>query len=421
MQIIKRKLFEELKNHLESKEISLIVGPRQVGKTTLMQSLQKHLEVLEEKTVFLNLDYEEDKKFFATQNNLIKKIELEFGKKPGFVFIDEIQRKENAGLFLKGLYDLNLPYKFIVSGSGSLELKENIHESLTGRKRLFELNPIAFDEFVNFKTDYRYDGRLFDFFVLEKEKTLNFLNEYLNFGGYPRIILENEFAEKNKLISEIFRSYIEKDIVYLLKIERADAFSMLIKILASQTGKIINYSKIARQVGVSTATLKNYLWYAEKTFVVKTISPYFTNSLKEITKSPSVYFYDLGLRNFSLGLFGNVNNSRELGFIFQNFIGNILQEEIKWSGKSIRFWRTLDKAEVDFVISESRKTLPVEVKYSSFAKPEIEKSLRSFIQKYNPQEAWVINLNLEEEMKIKNTTVKFLPFYFLFNKRLFNF
>ena len=414
MQLIKRKLFKELKNHLENKEISLIVGPRQVGKTTLMQSLKKHLELLDKKTIFLNLDYEEDKKFFTTQENLIKKIKLELGKKPGFVFIDEIQRKENAGLFLKGLYDLNLPYKFIVSGSGSLELKENIHESLTGRKRLFELNPVAFDEFVNFKTDYKYEDKLFDFFVLEKEKTLNFLNEYLNFGGYPRVVLENELIEKNKLISEIFRSYIEKDIAYLLKIEKVDAFSMLVKILASQTGKIINYSKIAKQTGVSTATLKNYLWYAEKTFVVKTISPYFTNSLKEITKSPSVYFYDLGLRNFSLGLFGNISNPNELGFIFQNFIGNILQEKIKWSGKSIHFWRTLDKAEVDFVISAGKKNLPIEIKYSFLAKPEIEKSLRSFIQKYNPREAWVVNLNMEEEIKIGNTTVKFLPFYFLF-------
>jgi len=414
MRIIKRKLFEELKNHLENKEISLIVGPRQVGKTTLMQSLKKYLELLEKKTVFLNLDYEEDKKFFTTQENLIKKIELELGKNSGVVFIDEIQRKENAGLFLKGLYDLNLPYKFVVSGSGSLELKENIHESLTGRKRLFELNPIAFDEFVNFKTDYQYDGKLFDFFVLEKEKTLNFLNEYLNFGGYPRIILENELAEKNKLISEIFRSYIEKDIAYLLKVERIDAFSMLIKILASQTGKIINYSKIARQVSISTATLKNYLWYAEKTFVIKTISPYFTNSLKEITKSPSVYFYDLGLRNFALGLFGNINNPDDLGFIFQNFIGNILQEKIKWSGKNLHFWRTLDKAEVDFVINAGKKTLPIEIKYSFFVKPEIEKSLRSFIQKYNPEEAWVINLNLDKEIKVDNTIVKFLPFYFLF-------
>lgn len=414
MRTIKRKLFEELKNHLENKEISLIVGPRQVGKTTLMQSLKKHLELLEKKTVFLNLDYEEDKKFFITQENLIKKIELELGKKPGFVFIDEIQRKENAGLFLKGLYDLNLPYKFIVSGSGSLELKENIHESLTGRKRIFELNPVAFDEFVNFKTDYKYDGKLFDFFVLEKDRTLNFLGEYLNFGGYPRIILENEFMEKNKLISEIFRSYIEKDIAYLLKVERTDAFSVLIKILASQTGKIVNYSKIAKQVGISTATLKNYLWYAEKTFVVKTISPYFTNSLKEITKSPSIYFYDLGLRNFSLGLFGNINNPNELGFVFQNFISNILQEKIKWSGKNLHFWRTLDKAEVDFVINAGKEALPVEIKYSSLAKPRIEKSLRSFIQKYNPREAWVINLDLKKEIKIKNTTVKFLPFYFLF-------
>jgi len=416
MNKIKRKLFEEIKDHLKSKEMSLIVGPRQVGKTTLMQSLKEYLSAQEKKTVFLNLDYEADKKYFVSQDNLIKKLKLEFGEKRGFVFIDEIQRKENAGLFLKGLYDLNLPYKFIVSGSGSLELKEKIHESLAGRKRLFELNPVSFGEFINFKTDYKYDSKLSEFYVLEKNKTLDFLGEYLNFGGYPRVVLEDRLEEKSKIIDEIFRSYIEKDIAYLLKVERIDAFNLLIKILASQTGKIINYSSIAKQISISVPTLKNYLWYAEKTFIVKTITPYFTNPLKEITKSPSIYFYDLGLRNFSLGLFGNVHGSGELGFVFQNFIGNALREKIKWSGKNLHFWRTLDKTEVDFVVSKGRETLPVEVKYSSLTEPEIKRSLRSFIQKYNPPEAWVINLTLSKEIKIGKTIVKFLPFYFLFKE-----
>lgn len=200
MQIIKRKLFNELKDHLKEKEISLIVGPRQAGKTTLMRSLKEFLDLQNERTVFLNLDFEPDKKYFVSQEALIKKIELEFGKEKGFVFIDEIQRKENAGLFLKGIYDLNLPYKFIVSGSGSLELKEKIHESLAGRKKIFELGTVSFDEFVNFKTDYKYENKLADFFALEKEKTLSFLTEYLNFGGYPRVILEPRFAEKSKEI-----------------------------------------------------------------------------------------------------------------------------------------------------------------------------------------------------------------------------
>lgn len=416
MQIIKRKLFNELKNHLGEKEISLIVGPRQVGKTTLMQSLKEFLDLQNEKTVFLNLDFEPDKKYFTSQESLISKIELELGKEKGFVFIDEIQRKENAGLFLKGIHDLNLPYKFIVSGSGSLELKEKIHESLAGRKKIFELGAVSFDEFVNFNTEYKYENKLADFFAIEKEKILSFLNEYLNFGGYPRVILEVQLEKKQKEIDEIFKSYIEKDITYLLKVARPEAFSLFIKILAACDGNIINYSELSQKTGVSQATIKNYLWYAEKTFVVKKILPYFTNPLKEITKSPVIYFYDLGLRNFSLELFGNMSISNEFGFLFQNLILNIIQEKIRWTGQEIRFWRTLDKAEVDFVITKGKETLPIEVKYSSLVKPEIKRSLRSFIGKYNPKEAWVVNLSLSGEMKIGNTVVRFMPFYYLFKE-----
>jgi len=118
--MISRKLFSELKSHLLKKEISFIIGPRQAGKTTLMLLLNDYLMKKGERTVFLNLDIEADKQFFTSQANLIKKIKLEIGEKRGFVFIDEIQRKEDAGIFLKGIYDMNLPYKFIVSGSGSV-------------------------------------------------------------------------------------------------------------------------------------------------------------------------------------------------------------------------------------------------------------------------------------------------------------
>src|SRR3989338_8852975 len=127
--MIKRALLRDLKEHFNKKEITFIVGPRQAGKTTLMFLLKKYLDRLEEKTVYLTLDIERDRQFFASQESLINKIKLVIGDK-GYVFIDEIQRKENAGIFLKGIYDMNLPYKFIVSGSGSVELKEKIHESL---------------------------------------------------------------------------------------------------------------------------------------------------------------------------------------------------------------------------------------------------------------------------------------------------
>jgi len=416
MVIIKRNLLEELKSHLLAKEISLIVGPRQVGKTTLMLLLKEYLEKKGEKTVFLSLDFESDKKFFVSQNGLIKKLNLEFGKEKGYVFIDEIQRKENAGLFLKGIYDMNLPYKFIVSGSGSIELKEKIHDSLVGRKRIFELNPVSFEEFVNFKTNYRYERKLNEFFKIEKEKTESFLNEYLNFGGYPRIILEEKLDEKIKIIDEIFRSYLEKDISYLLKIERVDVFSSLIKILADQIGKLINYSEISSTLGISLQSVKNYLWYAEKTFIIQRLTPYFKNKRKEITKAPTVYFYDLGLRNYALGLFGKIDFSTQAGFLFQNFVFNILKEKFRFGGATIHFWRTKDKAEIDFVVNFGKKILPIEVKYKRLSEKNfsIERSLRSFIEKYHPEEAWVINLSLEKEVKLNKTKIKFFPFQKLF-------
>jgi predicted AAA+ superfamily ATPase len=115
--MIKRNLFEDLKQHCAQKEISLLVGPRQAGKTTLMLMLRDYLLTQGSNTLFLSLDFDSDQPFFTSQRNLVNKIQLEIGKSKGYVFIDEIQRRDDAGLFLKGLYDLNLPYKFIVSGS----------------------------------------------------------------------------------------------------------------------------------------------------------------------------------------------------------------------------------------------------------------------------------------------------------------
>ncbi len=413
---IKRNLYEKIKKSLEIKEILLIAGPRQSGKTTLMKKLRDFLKLEENKTIFLNLDIEKDAVHFASQTSLVKKLELEIGKEKGFVFIDEIQRKENAGLFLKGIFDMNLPYKFIVSGSGSLELKEKIHESLAGRKRMFELSTITFDEFVNFKTQYKYAKNLDNFFSVENELSLSFLEDYLNFGGYPRVVLAETFQEKNQTISEIYRSYTEKDISYFLGESKIEKFSLMIKLLADQSGKIINYSQLAKETGISFQTLKNYLWYAEKTFSIRTIPPYFKNKHKEITRAPLAYFCDLGLRNFSLGLFGNLFQPEQAGFVFQNLIANKLQEKIFDTAKSLNFWRTLDKAEVDFVVDDGRNPLPIEVKYSKLKNPQTTRSMINFIKTYSPPQAWIINLSLETETKIEDTRVKFIPFWKLWTQ-----
>jgi predicted AAA+ superfamily ATPase len=415
--MIKRKLFVELVEHLPQKEMSIIVGPRQAGKTTLMEMLKAHLEENGERTLFLNLDVEWDRPHFESQAALLKKIELELGQQQhGYVFIDEIQRKEDAGLFLKGLFDLNLPFKFIVSGSGSLELKQRIHESLVGRKRLFELSTITFEEFINHRTDYRYEQNPADFLAIEKDRAQQLLSEYMHFGGYPRIVMVAEQREKRRLIDDIFRSVLEKDIAYLLRLDKPDVFSALIKILAGQVGQLMNYSEMASTLNVSFATVKKYLWYAQKIFLIELITPYARNIRKEISKSPVPYFWDLGLRNYSLGLFGHLESPVEKGFVFENLVFLLLKEKIRFTATRLNYWRTKDKAEVDFVIEAGKKRIPVEVKYKALKGDKVPVSLRSFIDRYNPEHAYIVNLDLNKTLKINKTTLAFLPFYELLSQ-----
>lgn len=396
---------------MDKKEISLIIGPRQAGKTTLMSLLADDLNKRGEPTLILNYDIERDREFFGSQEKLLKKIELEIGKKKGYVFLDEIQRKENAGLFLKGLYDMNLPYKFIVSGSGSVELKEKIHESLAGRKRVFELGAVSFDEFVNYRTDYKYEDKLSDFFEVEKSRTRLFLEEFLNYGGYPKVILEETKEEKIKIIDEIYRSYVEKDIAYLLGVQKTDDFTRLLRLLASQIGNLANVSELSATLGISIPTVKNYLWYLEKTFILEKITPYFKNVRKEITKAPVYYFYDIGMRNYAAGDFGRISLDDNVGFVFENYVFNALKEKTKRALPSIHFWRTKDGAEVDFIVNSGEAVIPVEAKKQNLKRPEITRSLRSFIAKYNPKKAYVVNLALSDEITVGNTTVIFIPYY----------
>ena len=408
--MIKRTLFPKLLAHLDNKEITFIVGPRQCGKTTVMLWLKNHLEEKKCKTLFLNLDIEADNNYFNSQSLLIKKIQLEFGKDKGFVFIDEIQRKENDGPFLKGIYDLNLPYKFIVSGSGNIELKEKIHESLAGRKRMFGLNTISFEEFVMWKTEYKYTD-IRDFLSIEITKEQNLLLEYLNFGGYPKVVTGENFAEKQLTIDEIYRSYLERDISFLLGVQRTDNFTRLFKIIADQSGKLINYSELSSTLGISLPTIRNYLWYCEKTFTLEKITPYFQNLRKEITKSPMYYFKDLGMRNYGLDMFGNINNNQNIGFLFQNLIFLMLSEKMQLASGKLHFWRSKDGAEVDFVVNVGKELIPIEVKTKPLRKFEAGRSLKSFIEKYQPKKALVVNYTHRDSFKINKTKVTLLPYF----------
>jgi uncharacterized protein len=406
---IKRRLFEALKAHLVKKEITLITGPRQAGKTTLMMLLKEHVQAQGRKTVTFNLDIEIDRQFFESQESLLRKIALELGSDGGFVFIDEIQRKENAGLFLKGLYDMNLPHKFIVSGSGSLELKEKIHESLAGRKQVFELSTLSLVEFVNHKTNYHYEDTLPEFFAIETQKRQSLLEEYLSFGGYPRVVLEDTVSEKRKIMAELYQSYLERDIAYLLGVQKTERFTALTRLMASQVGQLATISEIANTLNLNAATVNNYLWYMEKTFLLRRATPYFRNIRKELTKTPVFYFYDLGMRNYALGSFSDAPlPPSEAGFLFQNFIHNLLIEQIADTSNQIHHWRTTDKAEVDFVLDKNTEIIPLEVKYRTLTTTETSRSFQSFVSAYHPATGYVVHLGENMQRQINSTQTRFV-------------
>lgn len=407
--MIKRYLLPKLIDHLDNPEISLIIGPRQSGKTTLMRLLREHLASQEKRSVFLNYDLERDKPFFKTQEDLLTKIKLEIGES-GYVFLDEIQGKENAGLFLKGLSDMALQYKFVVSGSGSLELKEKIFESLAGRKRVFPLYPLCFFEFLDFKTRYAYEKKLTQYLRVEKAAGEKFLAEYLSFGGYPKVVLAQTQEEKEAAISDIYESYLSRDIASLLRLKKSECLIQLVRMLSSQIGQLLNYHELSSTLGLSEKTVKRYLWYLEQTFIGERVSPFTRRLRKEIVKSPIFYFADSGLANYATSNFF-LHDFSTLGFRFQNMMHAEIKHALAAGSSTLHYWRTKDGAEVDFVIDRGRSAVPIEVKLQSLSQAKPPGGLVRFIKKYRPDTAYVVNLSYKETVAFGKTQIHFIPYY----------
>lgn len=411
---IRRKLFADLRTHLAAPEITLLIGPRQAGKTTLLKALRSELESNRESCFFFNLDIDTDAAFFVSQQKFTDYIAAVTGGRKSYIFIDEVQRITNAGLFLKGLYDRNLPHKWIVTGSGSLELKEKIAESLVGRKRNFFLPTVSVSEYMQYATGYQYDERLGEVLGLDDLLENRLLESYMTFGGYPRVLTSATEKDKNSVLQEIYQGYIERDIQQLLMLEKSNAFVVLLQLMANRSGQLVNYNDLSKLTGISAVTLKNYLWYSEKTFVTASISPFFKNKEKEVVKAPQYYFWDLGMRNYLRGIFHDIS---DVGNRFQILIFRLLTDYFQSSVATLHYWRTQNQAEVDFVVNLGHRVLPVEVKSARLNTPALSRSFHSFLTQYNPPEAWIINRRLREEITIGETIVKFIPWYDLLNKQ----
>ena len=403
--VIERQIKKEIIPWMERDEIIVITGSRQTGKSVLLyQLIYDYLMPKTNNIYYFNLDIPNQLGFFDDPNNLVDLITKSNGKV--YVFIDEVQRLKEPGLFLKGIYDMHLPVKMIVSGSSTLEIKSKVQEALTGRKVVFHLNPFNLAELSYALFPERRKDEVFKNDMEFKEV----LNHYLTYGGYPAIALANGEKLKLRLLEEIFYSYLERDIKSFFKIENENAFFNLVRILSSQIGNLVNKNELSNTLGIHKNTLDNYLFYLEQTFVVDFVRPFYKNPRKELLKSPKIYFRDLGLRNFAIGSFNNFEFRPDKGRVFENFSYLSLKEKL-CAPEQIYFWRTKAGAEVDFVIVKGLKPIPFEVKATGLKDVKINKSLRSFLQTYHPNGAYCINLSLKRNCHIENTDVSFLSPY----------
>ena len=412
---IEREIFPKIAVHLKKPEITLITGARQTGKTVLLGMLREWLikeeKIAAENIFYFNLDIIKDWEFFQSQTRFIEFLRERSQKQKIYVLIDEAQRVPDCSRFFKGVFDSNLMVKLVLTGSSSLELKTRFQESLAGRKRVFRLFSFSFREFLQAKNKTLANllEKKSKISEISKKQILYLFKEYIIWGGYPRVVLSQTSQEKLNILADIYSSYIEKDIVGLLEIKNRLGFSDLVKLLAGQIGQLVNISELSNSLNLDRETVERYLKALEETFIISPLIPYFKNPRQEIVKQNKIYFDDLGIRNYALDNFSLFSRRQDAGLVLENTVFREILLSLSLFQK-ISFWRTKQGAEVDFLILKREKIVPVEVK-SNIKGPVISLGLRSFIEKYSPKQAFLINLSLEQSIKVKKTKIDFVyPF-----------
>jgi len=392
---VERDLASKIKQYLSAPEIIAVVGARQAGKTTLL----KHLQAGIQDSSFLTFEDIEIRELF----DLDIKSFIELYIKPArVIFIDEFQYSKSGGPGLKFIYDTVPDRKLLISGSSSLDLTIKAVKHLTGRILSFTLYPFSFREALRSK-DERL-SKLFEstleFGPIEPpllQRLQKYFQEFVVYGGYPRVATAQNDEEKREILRNIFQVYLLRDVRDILGLVDDYKILSLVKALALQAGQAISYDELGNLTQQNNSAVKRQINFLEKTYVASLLRPYFRNRRTELVKNPKVYFFDTGLRNAVIKDFKPVNERQDKGALYENCVFSELMKK----DRMVKYWRTKSKAEVDFVVDDR---VPLEVK-SGLAKPIVGKSLHSFMAKYQPERAFILNESLFEDLRIGKSMV----------------
>jgi predicted AAA+ superfamily ATPase len=363
--MIKRVLHETIRSAFALQKVVAIFGPRQVGKTTLLNQLfdRYHPDVF-----WINGDRFDSRALFDDNsfNNLLSILS---GKK--YLIIDEAQRIDNIGLKLKIIYD-ETKVQIVVAGSTSFDLVNRVSEPMTGRKFQYFLYPFSFEELTN------------HFGTFEE---IGMLNSRLVFGAYPDVV--NQPAHQKEILENLASGYLYKDILEWDLVRNSSKLLKLLKVLAYQTGHQVSYQELGQLIQVSGPTVENYIDLLEKTFVIFTLRSFSRNHKNELKKSKKIFFYDNGIRNTLINNFNPIELRDDTGALWENYI---LSERIKYTGYhgiyvNRYFWRTKYGQEINYIEERDGKLYAYEFKWHTRKKTKIP---NAFKQSYPGAEYRVI-------------------------------
>jgi len=354
----------------------ILIGPRQVGKTTLIKNLLKNKEYF-----FLDADDPTVQAVLTSPNT--EQLRSIIGKHKT-IFIDEAQRIPGIGLTLKIITDQFKDVQLLISGSSSFDLSNEVNEPLTGRKWQFELFPVSWQEY-ELKQGY-----------LKAEQQLE---NRLLYGFYPDVL--NHQGEEVEVLKQLVNSYLYKDILTYANIRKPAVLEKLVQALAFQVGSEVNYNELAQLVGVDKNTINNYIDILQKGYVVFKLGSFSRNLRNEIKRNQKIYFYDIGVRNMVIGNFTSLELRQDKGAIWENFL---IAERIKQNAYTenlakMYFWRTKQRQEIDFIEEENGNLSAFEFKWNAKGKTKLPKT---FMNNYDSSGSFVDRSNFREFVMKKN-------------------
>jgi predicted AAA+ superfamily ATPase len=388
----RNKYLTKISNGFKNVPIVVLIGARQVGKTSIMKSFE-----YEKKTLFLIGQDSQVAELFCDLSTIERYLRVYLNEElDGLLCIDEFQYINNISTIMKLLTDKYKELKILCSGSSSLDILQNVEESLAGRVRIIETTSLSFEEYLMFCDEKLH--KLYESLDVNTpssaltEPITQLFNEYLIFGGFPRVALEKNTEEKIELLNDIYQTYMLKDVRNYIKNEIFVGFNKLLRILALQTGNLININNLSKETNLSYKVCESYLYLLEQMYIIKMIEPYQTNKKKSIGKMKKLYFLDLGLRNIINKNFNDMEFRTDNGAIFENQVMLELYRN-RTAGGELQFYRISGGTEIDFVLTTAKKRMAFECKYKTLNKAISIAGLNIFCEEENIDEKYIINKN----------------------------